>query len=932
MAASFGLAGITACRRPVTHILPQAKGVEDYVHGQPVYYATAMSIGGETTGLLVEAHDGRPTKVEGNPEHPFSLGAASAWHQASILGLYDPDRSQSVLNKGSKATWDDFAAFAKTHFEKYAGAGDGIRVLSQPVHSPSLAAVRRQFFEKFPKAKWVEYEPFDPAAAAEGAALAFGQPVSAHPQFDKADLVISLDCDFLGVDSGSILPLKAFSRRRRVTSPEYELNRLYAVESQYSITGGQADHRLRLRAGEVRQFAADLARELGLLGDGLNVVPQQVDRRRKFVAALARDMKAHHGKCLVVAGPRQPKEVHAIAHLINQTFGTPGETVTFTKPDEAFPGRSMQELKGLAGELARGLVHTVVILGGNPAFDGPADLNFQTNLKRAATSIYVGPEENETAEGVTWLVPEAHYLESWGDVAASDGTVSIQQPLVEPLFGGKTQAEVLAAIAGTRERRAYDIVRANWLAQFAGDQEKAWRKAVHDGVVPHTRAAEVKPSIDAKRLAPLLAAAEERRAENELEVAFYASATIYDGRFANNAWLQETPEPMTKLTWDNAALLSPATAKALNVTTGDVVALKRGDRIVEVPVQIQPGHADGAISLQAGYGRRRCGRVGLNVGHDVYPLRTSEAMAFARGVTLTKTQNTFALVTTQEHHTIDDGRPIVRETTIAEYRKNSKVIAEKGDAHPPLLSLHREYDYTKGHQWGMAIDLTACVGCNACLLACQAENNIPVVGKEQVARGREMQWIRMDRYYSGSMDEPESIMEPVLCQQCENAPCESVCPVAATTHSPEGLNDMAYNRCVGTRYCSNNCPYKVRRFNFFNWHKNVTEVNKMAFNPDVTVRMRGVMEKCTYCVQRIQDARVRAKADGHRPIRDGEVTPACAQTCPAEAIVFGNINDSNSRVAKLRAQDRNYVMLEELNTKPRTSYLAKIRNQNPELA
>jgi len=919
MGASLGLAGLTACSRPVENILPAAKGVEDQIPGNPLYYATAMSLGGIATGLLVEAHDGRPTKIEGNPDHPFSRGAASAFHQASVLGLYDPDRSREVLHDGQPSTWDEFAAFARDHFS----APAGLRFLSQTVNSPSLEALRTYTLGRFPQAKWIEYEPISEDQIFAGAELAFGRVVRAVYHFDQADVILSLDSDFLALDSPTVAYTKEFSARRHVASGKDTMNRLYIVESQLSVTGAMADHRLRSRAAEVAEFAADLARELGLLPAGLNVLNN--DPRRKWLAALARDLKKNAGRALVIAGPRQPAAVHAAAHWINHALGNSGKTVTYVET-----GRRPQlpALEELAADIAAGRVETLVILGGNPAYDAPADLAFSAAIKKAPTTIHLGVERNETGVLVRWHLPEAHYLESWGDARAVDGTASIQQPLIQPLYGGRTVAEVLAVIAGYKDQRAYDIVRNCWLAQWpAAQADKTWRKCLHDGLIPKTASPRVELAPDAKRIAAALAA---KPPAAGIEVNFYPSASTWDGRFANNGWLQEAPDPMTKLTWDNAALLSPATARQFGVANGDVISIAAAGREIEMPVWIQPGHADQSISLALGYGRTACGRVGHGAGHDTYRLRISTALHNIAGARITKTGRTYRLATTQEHHSME-GRPLVREASLDSYRQQP-AFAKKPDEKVDLFQLFPRFSYDQGNQWGMAIDLNSCIGCNACVLACQAENNIPIVGKEQVMRGREMHWIRLDRYYGGPEEDPQAVTQVVACQQCENAPCESVCPVAATNHSPEGLNDMVYNRCVGTRYCANNCPYKVRRFNFFDYHKGIQEVEKMAFNPDVTVRMRGVMEKCTYCVQRIQEKKIQAKAEGRRALRDGEILTACQQTCPADAIVFGNINDPSSRVAQLKKQDRNYTILTELNARARTSYLAKLRNPNPELA
>ncbi len=915
MGASLGLAGLTACSRPVENILPAAKGVEDQIPGNPLFYATAMSLGGVATGLLVEAHDGRPTKVEGNPDHPFSRGAASAFHQASILGLYDPDRSREVVHDGQPSTWDEFAGFAKEAFSR--AAGERVRFLSQTVNSPSLEAVRTHALSRFPQAKWIEYEPISEDQVLAGAELAFGRFVRPLYHLDKADVILSLDSDFLALDSPTVAYTRDFSARRHVASEKDTMNRLYVVESQFSVTGAMADHRLRLRAGEIEEFAADLARALGVLPAGLNVLNN--DPRRKWLAALARDLKKNAGRSLVLAGPRQTAAVHAAAHWINHALGNLGKTVTYIETQRR---PQLPALKELAADIAAGHVETLVILGGNPAYDAPADLEFTAAIKKVPTTIHLGLERNETGVLAQWHLPEAHYLESWGDARASDGTASIQQPLIQPLYGGRTAAELLALLSGYKDQRAYDIVR-----NCAARDEKSWRKALHDGLFPGTASANVEPAPDSKRIAVALSAS---RPAAGIEVNFYPSASTWDGRFANNGWLQEAPDPMTKLTWDNAALLSPATARQLGVANGDVIAIAAAGREMEMPVWIQPGHADQSISLALGYGRTACGHVGHGAGHDTYPLRTSTAFHTISAATVTKTGRTYKLATTQEHHSME-GRPLVREAPLDDYRKQP-AFAKKPDEKVDLFQLFPRFAYDQGNQWGMAIDLNSCIGCNACVLACQAENNIPIVGKDQVMRGREMHWIRLDRYYGGPEEDPQAVTQPVACQQCENAPCESVCPVAATNHSPEGLNDMAYNRCVGTRYCANNCPYKVRRFNFLDYHNGVQEVEKMAFNPDVTVRMRGVMEKCTYCVQRIQEKKIQAKAEGRRALRDGEILTACQQTCPANAIVFGNINDPSSRVSQLKKQNRDYTILTELNTRPRTSYLAKLRNLNPELA
>jgi MoCo/4Fe-4S cofactor protein with predicted Tat translocation signal len=918
MAASFSLAGLTACRRPEEKILPHVRGIEDYIHGRPVFYNTVMTLGGAAQGLMIETNDGRPTKVEGNPEHPWSLGRARGYHQASVLQLYDPDRALAFKNGERNSNWNEFLSFA-------AGIqGAGLRFLSEHINSPSLQAVKKHALARFPEAKWVEYN----AVATNETAL----PAVPRVHFDKAAVVVALDSDFLGLDSSTVLPVKEFVRGRAITDEANPvMNRLYAVESQFSVTGAAADHRLRARSSDIAGIANALLGAVGAASNPLQIVGQ-TPGSDKIVAAIAKDLAANRGRSVVVAGPRQPAGVHAVVHQINQALGNVGTVVTYVARTSDQNRPQIDALRELAGEMANSQVSTLVVLGYNPAYTAPADLNFSDNLKKVANVIYLAPEMDETAALAKWIIPKAHYLESWGDGLSPDGTAAIQQPTIAPMYGGKTEAELVAAVSGYPQKRSYDIVRTYWTGVLGGEQ--AWKKALHDGFVPPQSTASATPNFQGwgAQSAPA--------AQGGYEVVFVPSWSTYDGRFNNNAWLQEAPDPVTKLTWDNAALVSPATAKKLGVELNDVISIERGGRKLEAAVLIQPGQADDSITVALGYGRTRVGRVGEGTGFNAYAIRTSDAMGFGTGFNVSKTGRTYPLVQTQEHHTMEEPklvgfqeplvRPILREGSLEHFKKEPNFAQEMVEA-PPLRSLYGEYDYSKGQQWAMAIDLNACIGCNACTIACQAENNIAVVGKEQVARGREMHWIRMDRYYTGTAEDPQAISGPIPCMQCETAPCENVCPVAATVHSPEGLNDMVYNRCVGTRYCSNNCPYKVRRFNYLAYQHDAAETVQMQWNPEVTVRMRGIMEKCTYCVQRIQEAKIDAKAQGRRWLRDGEVQPACAQTCPTEAIVFGNVNDLSSRVAKMKLSPRNYAMLAELNTKPRTTYLAKLRNPNPEL-
>jgi len=937
MAASFGLAGLAACSRPEYRLAPQARGREDYIPGAPYNYTSVFSLGGHASGLVVQTYEGRPSKIEGNPDHPASLGAATALAQASLLSVYDPDRSKAVLDGGKESSWEKFEAAVKG---LSLGDGAGLRFLSQSVNSPTLDSLRAEALKKWPKAKWVEYESIARDNERAGAMLAFGQAVNVHPQFDKAKVILSLDYDFLGADFPTPLATKLFSKNRHVDSEAdlEKISRLYVVESQFSLTGANAEHRLRMQGGEVQKFATDLAAVLGASPVGGATTG---DKRTKFIAALAKDLKAAGKEALVVAGSRQPAIVHALAHQINQTLGS--AAVTYTKASSADRVDSgVDALKTLTGEMTGGQVSTLIILGGNPAYTAPADLQFGAALAKVANSIHLGAEDDETAAAAKWHLPEAHYLEAWGDGQSTDGVVAIQQPMIEPIFGGKSAIEVMAVLLDSKDRKGLDLVKNFWISQWpAAARENTWKKTLNDGVIAGTQAAEVKPTVDGKRIQAAPAAA-----ASGIEVGFVPSATTFDGRFANNAWMQEAPDPITKLVWTNVALISPAMGRDKGWKDGDMVALTRGNLKLEAAVMVQPGHADNAVTIALGYGRPRSGSVGTNVGYNAGLIRTSDSFWFGQGFAIAATGDKAILANTQEHGSMEEPqlvgsikpntRPLVREVTIEEYKKNSKAIEEMNEV-PELDSVYPQLKW-EGLQWGMAIDLGACTGCNACVVACQAENNVPVVGKDQVLRGREMHWIRMDRYYVGPVDDPRAVEQPIPCMQCENAPCENVCPVQATTHSPEGLNDMAYNRCVGTRYCANNCPFKVRHFNFLDWHKNFLErrriepeLMQMVYNPDVTVRMRGIMEKCTYCVQRIQEARIATKTDNRREFTGEGVLTACQQTCPADAISFGNINDPNSKVAKLKKQERNYAMLAELDVRPRTTYLGRLRNPNPEL-
>ncbi|HEY6331259.1 MAG TPA: TAT-variant-translocated molybdopterin oxidoreductase [Blastocatellia bacterium] len=942
MGASMALAGLAGCvSKPKELIVPYVQQPEEIVLGKPLFFATAMTLDGVATGVLVESHEGRPTKVEGNPSHPASLGATDVFAQASVLSLYDPDRSQSVTYLGDIRTWSGFLGALQGAVAAERGRqGAGIRILTETVTSPTLAAQIKALLTAYPQAKWHQYDPASPHNTRVGATIAFGQPVNTIYKFDKADVVLSLDSDFLLSGPGATRYIRDFASRRKLQDGQTAMNRLYVVSSTATTTGAKADHTLPLKPSDIQAFAASLATALGVQVPG-----STGSAHSDFVQAAADDLKQHHGSSIVIVGENQPPAVHAIGHALNNALGNVGSTVFYTDTIEASPVDQIQDLSQLMQSIDAGAVNVLLILGGNPVYNAPADFNFAQRLAKVPLRAHLAPYYDETSDLCHWHIPEAHYLESWGDARAYDGTASIIQPLIAPLYGGKSAYEVLAAFTNRPEQSTYEIVRSYWKTQItSGDFEKAWRKMVHDGVVPNTALPPktVTPKAGGDLAQSLSQSQSGAQDGSSLEIIFRPDPSVHDGRFANNGWLQELPKPLTKITWDNAVLMSPSTAQKHDLSYdpaarggehgwiwADMVELEYGGGKVQAPIWIIPGHADDCITVHLGYGRTRSGRVAAGAGFNAYALRTSTAPGGGQGAVIHKIPGQFDIACTQFHFLMNAADQI-RSATLDEYKGKPTFAKGEYDGPGETASLYPNYDYSKGYAWGMTIDVNACVGCNACVVACQSENNIPVVGKEEVNHGREMHWIRLDRYYTGDLDNPRTFFQPVPCMQCENAPCELVCPVQATNHSAEGLNDMVYNRCVGTRYCSNNCPYKVRRFNFFQYADYDTESIKMLYNPDVTVRSRGVMEKCTYCVQRISHAKIEAEKES-RPVRDGEILTACQAVCPAEAITFGNINDSGSKVAKLKAEPRNYGLLSDLNTRPRTTYLAPVVNPNPEL-
>jgi molybdopterin-containing oxidoreductase family iron-sulfur binding subunit len=943
--ATTAAVGLSACiRRPAEEILPYAQAPEYLNPGVPMHFATVTARRGEALGLLVTSYEGRPTKIEGNPEHPASLGATDLLAQAAILDLYDPDRSNGPRQGDAPKTFADvdalLASIAQAHT---VDGGAGLRLLVEPTNSPTFLRMRAALLARFPRATFHTWTPVNESNAREGARIAFGAPLVAHVDYQAARTIVALDCDFLQTEAGAVRAARRFADGRRLSSPSDEMSRLYVVEPTMTTTGANADHRLALPASRVDAYLRALAKELAtahrlplgeLVGtfEGADVsgIPP------KWISVVAKELVERRGRSVVVVGARQPAHVHALAHAVNGALGSLGTVVSLTPVPDESEGDQLASIKALAEALPQ--TKTLLVLGGNPVLDAPADLGLAEKIRAVETSIHLGLFRDETAAACKWHVPRAHELETWGDQRASDGTVAIQQPLIAPLFGGRSDIEVLGQLAGERNWRGYHLVRATTRgalpasAQFEAD----WRRVLHRGVIPGTAEA---PRSILPALAAIAQALGRSPAPGALgdrfEVAFAPDPKLLDGRHANNAWLLELPDPITRISWDNAALMAPKTAERLGVRNGDLIRISRGGATITAPAWKLPGTAEGSITLTLGWGRQGTGRYGKGIGFDAYPLRRSDALGFAADAEVAKAGGRVSLAQTQDHDSME-GRPIAIDATLEEYRRDPNFGVTRQPV-PRILPLWREVEY-RGHKWGMVIDLNACTGCGTCVIACQAENNIPTVGREMVAKGREMHWLRIDRYFVGDdPHQPDVAFQPLGCQQCEEAPCENVCPVEATAHSPEGLNDMAYNRCIGTRYCANNCPYKARRFNYLNWHTNheasgeVPETKRMQFNPNVTVRMRGVMEKCTYCVQRIEQARIATKVAG-RGLRDGDIATACQQACPSQAIVFGDLNDPESRVARANANSRHYKLLADIGTQPRTTYLGKVRNVNPEMS
>ena len=973
LGASMAMAGLAACRRPVENILPYARRPEETIPGIPLFYATAMPFRGAVRPLLVKSHDGRPTKVEGNPQHPNAQGATGLFEQASILNLYDPDRSRTILQGGNPATWDDFVALCGQFAN---GAADKrVVVLSEETSSPTALALGQLLSQTYGQVQWITYRSEGEDAAKLGMQQAFGSPYRPVYDFAQSRVIVSLDADFLGPTARNFVhATRSFAEGRRLASAQDTMSRLYAVESAYTVTGGMADHRKRLRSSEIPAFAAALASKLGA-GD-MGRAGGQFDAD-PFLEALAADLQAAGAGGVVLAGETQPAEVHALCAAINSALGSVGTAMTLLDTGEQPITPQADDLAQLVQDMRAGNVDALVMVGVNPVYDAPSSLDFGGAMNQVSETIHLGLHVDETARAAKWHLPRAHYLEAWGDGRAYDGTLSVIQPLIAPLYDdAHSEIEVLNALTTGGDRTGYDLVRQTWTPVITGDFEQGWRQVLHDGFLPNTAYATATATAQPVNLSAAAPAA------GDLEVVFRLDPTVFDGSYANNAWCQETPDPITKIVWDNVAVMSPQTAQDLGVVAEysegryyvDVVTLTVNGSSVDLPVWIVPGHADGSIAVTLGYGRDIAsdreerntpfwdtddatdvyahGALGSGIGRNMAMLRDAAATPVATGVQVQPTGETYRIVTTQDHGVLDvEARPLFRMATYDEYWQDPDFVASMeeptpGEAfeeyptlwennHPADQAAMRDSAYYR-NQWGMVIDLNTCTGCGACLVACQSENNVQVVGKDEVANGRELHWLRLDRYFITHDDaplaeNPQMVLQPVPCQHCENAPCESVCPVAATVHSPDGTNQMIYNRCIGTRYCANNCPYKVRRFNYFNWSKTIPETVQMAQNPNVSMRFRGVMEKCSFCIQRVRGAQKHAGIE-ERALNADEVVTACQQACPAGAIIFGDLNDPNSAVSQQKHNSRNYTMLAELNIKPRVSYLARVQNSNADLA
>lgn len=967
MGASIALAGFAACRRPVQKILPYSKMPEDVDPGKPLYYASAMPFQDALNGIVVQNNDGRPGKIEGNEMHPASMGNTSIFGQAALLNMYDPDRSRYVRKDGERSSVRAFAKFCDSYF---ADTDKNIAFVSEANSSPTYQRLKDNAMQQLPNAQWVTYEPFSENNALEGTNMAFGQRLRTYNKFDEAEVIVSFDDDFLNpaAQKNSVENTRRFTDGRDVKTTDDDMSRFYAVESTFSFTGSNADNRLRVKSSEMPLFIYALAAELSKSVSGLSAFSGYSNKfsEHEWVSALAEDLLDNRGESLLTVGRDHSPELHATVAALNAALDNDGQTVSYQQLPHIDEQDNQQAFANIAEQLNSGNIDAVVMIGTNPAFTAPADLNFSDALSNAEQVIHLSDYYNETSKLADWHINRAHFLEAWGDGYSYSGTRSIIQPQIEPLFSGVSEVEFLSTLLSGEEANGHQLVKETWKDYFPGDFKSQWRQTLHDGLIADDEGYDsANIAISGAFNSKAQSFVNQASATDGMELVIRADSTVYDGRFANNGWLQELPEPMTKITWDNVALMSKATADKLGVEEASIgksevemVSITVDGTTIELPAWVQPGHADDSITITVGQGREGVGRVATKTGFDTYPLRTTKNMHFATDIAVEKTSEMYKIACTQDHNTME-GRSILRHATLQEYREDPHFSSYESsyDAELPGMQLAEErgkdtpmsifnpideQDYPDDEpQWGMTIDLNACTGCGVCTIACTAENNIPVVGKREVNRGREMHWIRNDRYYDGDVNNPKALHQPVPCMHCELAPCEQVCPVAATTHSDDGMNQMTYNRCIGTRYCANNCPYKVRRFNFFNYSQEYLaqgddpEIIQMAMNPEVTVRFRGVMEKCTYCVQRVNRAKIYTdiETDGEtQKPADGTVETACQQACPADAFEFGDLTDPESDVVQAKKNNRNYLLLEELNTRPRTSYLSALNNPNPKLA
>jgi molybdopterin-containing oxidoreductase family iron-sulfur binding subunit len=911
LGAALALAGASGCSRPpLEKIVPYRDGPPQATYGTPAFYASTLTRDGYGAGVLVECNMGRPTKIEGNPAHPASLGATDVFAQAAVLDLWDPDRSQSVRRRGEIASFGALLGETQARLRDVASRnGAGLRIVTGSVTSPTLRAQLDRVLARYREARWHQWQPLNRDNVYAGARAAYGAPYEVVYRFDRTRTIVAFDADFLDTMPGCVRYASDFAATRSALATQSSRSRLYVVESTPTLAGANADHRLPLRAGDIGRAMASLS--LALDGKAM-----QGPLPTALLQAMVADLQRNRGASVVVAGERQPPAIHALAHAINDKLGNVGTTVALLPALIADAGNQVQSLAGLVDDMREGRVETLVIVDVNPVYAAPADLGFADALQRVAFKLHLGPYVDETAARCDWHVSLAHALESWGDARAFDGTASLQQPCIAPLYGGRSSIELVATLAGDANPDGRALVRATWQKSHGDRFDAFFDEALRTGVIAGSASTPVRP-----RLSPTAAEAAMPAVDaSTLELVLVPDPRVGDGCHANNAWLQELPKPLTQLTWDNAALVSPMLAARLGLANEDVVEMRIGTRSVEAPVWVTPGMPETSVSLALGHGRSRAGSVGTGVGANAYLLQSRDAPWFLSGLTLHRTGRRQPLACTQTHSRME-GRDLIRTCT-------STQAAACASSHTTQRSLY-DAPPSGPYAWAMSIDLSSCIGCGACTIACQAENNIAVVGRDEVRNGREMHWIRVDRYYEGSVDNPRAVFQPVPCMQCEHAPCEVVCPVEASVHDAQGINVQVYNRCVGTRFCSNNCPYKVRRFNFFQYAKDVPTLNAQR-NPKVTVRMRGVMEKCNYCLQRITTAKIAADREGRR-LRDGEVVSACQAVCPTRAIVFGDLNDPDSEVNRRKRSPLDYALLAELNTRPRTSYLARVTNPAADL-